>query len=101
MKLKKGDKVIVIRGKDKGRKGKIDKVIPKTGKVLIPGINISKRHLKSQGQGKPGGIIDKVMPISLDNVALLCPKCNEKTRVGFQLSKGGKQRICKKCHALL
>jgi len=101
MKLKKGDKVIVIKGKDKGRKGKIDKVLPKIGKVLIPGINISKRHLKSQGQGKPGGIIDKVMPISLINVALLCPKCNKKTRIGFQLSKGEKQRICKKCHALL
>ena len=101
MKLKKGDKVIVIKGKDKGRKGKIDKVLLKIGKVLIPGINISKRHFKSQGQGKPGGIIDKVMPISLTNVALLCPKCNKKTRIGFQLSKGEKQRICKKCHALL
>ncbi len=101
MKLKKGDKIIIIRGKDKGRKGKIDKVFPKLDKVLVPGVNIYKRHIKPQGQGKPGGIIDKVMPLSAANVALLCPKCDKKTRVGFQLSKGEKQRLCKKCGAIL
>jgi len=101
MKLKKGDQVIITKGKDKGRKGKIEKIFSKTGRVLIPGINIYKRHLKAQGQNKKGGIIDKVMPISLTNVALLCPKCGKKTRVGFQLTKGEKQRLCKKCGALL
>jgi len=97
MKFKKGDQIIVTRGKDRGRKGKIEKILPKVGKVIIPGVNIYKRHLKPQGQNKPGGIIDKVMPLAITNVALFCSKCNSKTRIGFQLSKGGKVRICKKC----
>lgn len=101
MKLKKGDQIIVTRGKDKGRKGKVEKILSKVGKVLVPGINIYKRHLKSQGQNKPGGIIDKVMPLSISNVALVCPKCNLKTRIGFQISKGEKVRICKKCKAVV
>jgi len=69
MKLKTGDQVIVVRGKDKGRKGKIQKIFLQQHKVLIPGINIYKKHLKPKGEGKPGGIVDKVLPLSLANVA--------------------------------
>lgn len=101
MKLKKGDQVIILYGKDKGRKGKIEKIFPKIGKILVPGVNIYKKHLKPQGEGKPGGIIDKVFPLPLANVALLCPKCNKKTRIGYQIDKEKKYRICKKCGSIL
>ncbi len=101
MKLKKNDQIIVLYGKDKGRKGKIEKIFPKTNKVLVPGVNIYKKHMKPQGEGRPGGIIDKVFPLPVANVELLCPKCNQKTRVGYQVTKGEKQRICKKCGSTL
>ena len=107
MKLKKGDQVIVIAGKDKGKKGKIEKIFPKLNKVLIPGVNLYKKHFKPQGENKPGGIIDVAKPLSVANVALLCPKCSQRTRVGYRVSKnppGGrasKERICKKCQAII
>lgn len=102
MKLKKGDRIIVTIGKDKGRKGKIEKVLPKLGKVLIPGINVYKKHLKPRGEGQPGGIIDVVKPLPVSNVALLCPKCGKRTRVGYRSDKGGeKYRICRKCQAII
>jgi len=102
MKLKKGDQIIVITGKDKGRKGKVEKVLPKLNKVLIPGINVYKKHLKPRGEGQPGGIIDVVKPLPLSNVALLCPKCGKQTRIGYQLDKKGeKNRICRKCQTVI
>jgi large subunit ribosomal protein L24 len=101
MKLKKNDQIIVLYGKDKGRKGKIEKIFPKTNKVLVPGVNVYKKHMKPQGEGRPGGIIDKVFPLPVANVELLCPKCSQKTRVGYQVTKGEKQRICKKCGSTL
>lgn len=102
MKLKKGDQIIVIRGKDKGRKGKIEKILSKTGKVLIPGINVYKKHARKQSEKKPGGIIEIVKPLSASNVALFCSKCNRPTRIGYQIDKAGnKNRICRKCQALI
>lgn len=97
MKLKKGDEIIVTAGKDRGKKGKIEKVFPRQNKVLVAGINIYKRHLKPRGQGKPGGIIDITKPLPLGNVALICPKCGQKTRVGYEIRTKVKVRICKKC----
>lgn len=97
MKLKKGDTVKIIAGKDRGKQGKIDKTFPKLGKVLIPGVNMYKKHVRPQGEGKPGGIVDSVRPLPVANVALLCPKCGQQTRAGFQVSKTEKHRICKKC----
>ena len=101
MKLRTNDQIIVVRGKDKGRKGKIQKVFPKEGKVLIPGVNIYKKHLKPRGEGKPGGIVDKVLPLSISNVAFWCSKCNQRTRIGWQENKGEKNRICKKCGSMI
>ncbi|MBM3205457.1 50S ribosomal protein L24 [Candidatus Shapirobacteria bacterium] len=101
MKLKTGDQVIVLRGKDKGRKGKIQKILPTRGWVIIPGVNIYKRHQKAQSERKPGGIIDKVFPLPIASVALWCGKCNQKTRVGFKVTQGEKHRVCKKCGAVL
>jgi large subunit ribosomal protein L24 len=101
MKLKKGDQVLVTTGKDKGRKGKIEKVFPKSNRVLLPGINVYKKHLRPQGEKQPGGIVDVAKPLPASNVALICPKCNRPTRIGYQLGKAGKERICRKCQALV
>ena len=97
MKFKKGDEVIITRGKDSGKKGKIEKVFPKLGKILVAGVNIYKRHLKPQGQRKPGGIIDLTKPLPLANAALICPRCGQPTRVGYKIAEEVKRRVCRKC----
>ena len=96
MKLKKNDEVVVLKGKDLGKRGKIEKVFPKTGKVLVGGVNLFKRHLKARS-GKPGGIVDITKPLEVANLALICPRCGQKTRVGYKLSEREKKRICRKC----
>lgn len=101
MKLKKGDEVKIIRGKDKGKLGKIDKVFAKDQKVLIPGINLYKRHLKARSQSQPSDIVTLVKPLPVTNVMLICPKCHKQVRIGFKFNKGVKFRICKKCQAEL
>jgi large subunit ribosomal protein L24 len=97
MKLKKGDNVKVIRGKDKGKTGKLDKVLPKKDQVLISNINQYKRHLKSRSQGQPSEVVTLTKPVNSENVILICPKCNKPTRVGYKIEKNNKLRICKKC----
>jgi large subunit ribosomal protein L24 len=97
MKLKKGDNIKVIRGKDKGKTGKVEKVFPKENKVLIANVNLYKRHLKSRSQGQPSEIVTLTKPLSQANVVLICPKCNKSTRVGYKIEKDSKYRICKKC----
>lgn len=97
MKLKKGDTVIVTTGKDKGHKGKVERTIPGDGYVVVAGVNVFKRHMKKQGEKRAGGIIEITKPIDMSKLALLCPKCNQPTRVGYLLVKGEKERICRKC----
>jgi len=97
MKIKKGDKVRVMVGKDKGREGVVEKVYQKSGKVLIQGVNLFKRHLKKSEQLPQGGIVDVPRSMMIDKVSLVCPKCAKTTRVGFKLEKNKKFRICKKC----
>ncbi len=99
MKLKKGDNIKVVRGKDKGKTGKIDKVFPKKGKVLIANINLFKRHLKARSQGQPAEIVTLNKPLNEESVVLICSKCHKETRVGYKLIKGKKSRICKKCES--
>lgn len=101
MKLKKGDQIIVIAGKDKGRKGKIEKIFPKIHSVLIPGINMVKKHIKPKKEGEKGGIVEIAKPIDISKLALLCPKCGKPTRVGYLITKDKKERICKKCQAVI
>lgn len=96
LKIRKGDEVIITIGKDRGRHGTVEKVLGE--KVLVPGVNVFKKHVKPQGQNRAGGIIDIVKPVRLANIALVCPNCSKQTRVGFVISdKGDKQRICRKC----
>jgi len=98
MKLKKQDKVKVMVGKDKGREGVIEKIFPKIRKILVSGVNISKKHSRGKGGGKgSGGIIDITSPLPISNVALICPKCGKTTGIGSQKTPEGKKRICKKC----
>jgi large subunit ribosomal protein L24 len=101
MKIKKGDQVIVTVGKDKGKKGKIEKVYPKGSTVLVPGINIVKKHEKKRDEQHPGGIIEVVKPIALGKIAVICPKCGKQTRLGFRIVKGIKERICRKCEQII
>lgn len=101
MKLRKGDQVIIISGKDKGKKGKIEKVFPKKLMVLLPGLNVYKRHLKRRDEKNRGGIIDVSRPLSYGKVSLICSKCNKPTRVGFNLSAKTKKRVCKKCRSVI
>jgi len=97
VKLKKGDDVVVLAGKDIGRRGTITRVLPSDDKVIVDGINIVKRHTKPRGQVMQGGIIDKEMPIHVSNVALWCKDCGA-TRAGFRIdNEGVKHRICRKC----
>jgi large subunit ribosomal protein L24 len=94
-KLKKGDKVIVLAGKDKAKEGEITKIIPKNSKAIVSGINTVMRHTK-QTQSEQGGRITKEMPIQLSNIALVDPKNGGPTRVGFKLTDGKKSSLCQK-----
>jgi len=97
MKIKKGDKVKMLSGKDKGQTGTVERVFIKKGKVLVAGLNLYKKHQKPRGEGKPGGIVSLARPVLVCRVALLCPTCGKVTRVGYQISGKEKFRICKKC----
>lgn len=97
MKFKKGDGVKVVKGKDSGKTGKIEKVFPKDNKVLIPGVNMYKRHLKARSQSQPSEIVNITKPLPVANVALVCPKCHVLTRIGTSSEGDKKIRICRKC----
>ena len=96
LKFKKGDSVKITSGKDNGRDGKIERIFPKEGKVLIPGINVFKKHFKGS-QGQKSGIYDIPKPVCFAKIALICPKCKKATRVGFNLTGKEKTRVCRKC----
>ncbi len=97
MKLKKGDSVKIIKGKDKGKSGKIEKAFPSENKVLIPNVNLYKRHLKARSQQQPSEIVTLTKPLPIANVAFICPKCKKQSRVGYKIEKNLKSRICLKC----
>lgn len=101
MKFKKGDEIIVTIGKDKGRKGKIEVVLPEDNTVIITGVNVYKRHMKRRDEKHPGGIFEKPRPLSVGKIALVCPKCGKQTRIGYSKTGEDKYRICKKCEAKL
>ncbi len=97
LKLKVGDKVKILAGKDKNREGSIEKILAKDGKVIVPGVNIYKKHVKGMPGGQKGGIYDHVRPLLIAKVSLICPKCKKPTRVGFKLVGADKKRVCAKC----
>jgi large subunit ribosomal protein L24 len=97
LKLKKNDEVQITAGKDKGKKGRIERVYVDAGRVLLPGLNLFKRHMKKQDEQHPGGIISMPRPVPIGNVALICPKCGKMARVGFVIKGKNKMRQCKRC----
>lgn len=104
--VKSGDTVVVISGKDKGKQGKIQKAFPATGKVIVQGVAMVKKHQKARGQGMPGGIIDKEAAIPACKVMLVCPSCKKATRLAHKFitaegKKPEKVRVCKKCGATI
>lgn len=99
--VKKGDKVLVITGKDKGKTAEVVEVSPKTNKVLVDGINVVTKHQKPRSQQEKGGIVKKSAPIEASNVMVVCPVCNKATRVKHTELNGKNVRACKKCGASL
>ena len=97
MKIRKGDRVQVLSGKDRGKTGTVTRAYPERGRVIVDGVNIAKKHQKPVSQTNTGGIIDKEMPIHVSNVALWCKDCGA-TRIGYRFdADGAKHRICRKC----
>lgn len=96
MKIKKGDKVRVLLGKDRGKEGKVEYVVGKDKRVFVGGANLYKRHVKKSA-GTQGGIIDIPKSLDVSNVALICPNCNKMTRISYKIEGKTKMRICKKC----
>jgi len=96
LKFKIGDTVKITAGKDKGRDGKIEKILSTEAKAIIPGVNLYKKHVKGFGDVK-GGIYDIPRALGFGKIALVCPKCKKMTRVGFKFAGEDKVRICKKC----
>jgi large subunit ribosomal protein L24 len=97
LRLRKGDRVIVLSGKDIGKEGEITRVIPERRMAIVDGINVARKHQRATRSTMQGGIIDKDMPIHVSNLALLCSSCG-RTRVGYRVDdEGTKVRVCKKC----
>jgi large subunit ribosomal protein L24 len=96
MKLKKGDQIVVLSGKDVGKTGEITRVIPERNRVIVDGVNVAKRHQRATRATMQGGIIDKDMPIHVSNVAIVCNTCGP-TRIGYRFEGTEKIRVCRKC----
>ena len=99
MSTKRDDRVVVLAGKDKGKRGRVLEVIPKGGRVVVENITVVSRHTKPRKQGDQGGILKKEAPLYACKVQKVCPKCNKPTRIGHKVEGDKKVRICKKCGA--
>lgn len=97
MKIRKGDNVIMLNGKDRGKTGKVSKVFAEENKVIVEGLNMVKRAVRARKQGQKGQIISKERTVNAPSVALVCKSCGKPTRVGYKLDGDTKVRICKKC----
>ncbi len=97
--LKKNDMVMVIAGRDRGKTGKVLRVLPDTGKATVERLNIVKRHSKPRGAASPGGIVEKEAPIAISNLMFFCERCNAPVRVGYKIAADkSKARVCRSCH---
>lgn len=97
MRIKKGDQVRIISGKDRGKSGKVLRVIAENSKIVVEGINLAKKHMKPKKGGEKGQRVEIPAPLSISNTMLVCPKCGKLTRVRFDIKGENKSRICKKC----
>jgi large subunit ribosomal protein L24 len=102
MKIRKDDTVVIIAGKDRGKKGKVRHALPDEDKVIVEGLNMIKRHSRARGAARQAGIIELEAPIRVSNVMLVCGKCGKPTRVSFHfLDDGKKVRICNSCREVI
>lgn len=101
MKIKKGDKVKILTGKDRNKTGKVIKSIPFDQKIIVEGLNIAKKSMRPRKEGEKGQIVETPMPLNVSNVMLVCPKCDKATRVGYNVEGDKKKRVCKKCNVEL
>jgi len=102
MKIRRDDTVLVIAGKDRGKKGRVRESFPKESRVVADGVNKVKRHTRPRGTVRQAGIIEREAPIHVSNVMLMCTKCNRPTRVGFRLLEdGSKVRVCRRCREVI
>jgi large subunit ribosomal protein L24 len=103
--IHKGDTVVILTGKDKGKQGTVSQAMPQRDKVVVEGLNMVKKHVKPQGQTRQGGVIDKAMPIHVSNTMLICSECGKPTRVGHEHrtinDKERSVRVCKKCQKVI
>jgi len=107
MNIKKGDTVLIIAGKDRGKQGVVSRALPQINKVIVEGLNIAKKHIRPQGQTRQGGIIEKAMPLQVSNTMLICTECGKPTRVAHDRRPMGTDqkvrsvRVCKKCQKVI
>ena len=101
MRIKKGDTVTIVAGKDKGKTGKVMRVDVRSGRIVVEGVNVYKKHVRPKKQGEKGEIVDVVRPIHGSNVMLVCPSCSKASRGGYRMEKSNKARHCKKCKGLV
>ena len=101
MNVKKGDTVVVLSGKDKGKQGKVQSTKPAEAKVVVEGVNLVTCHTKPRRQGEEGGIVRREAALYASKVQVVCPKCGKGTRVAHKIEDGKKSRVCKHCGASL
>ena len=107
MNIHKGDTVLIITGKDKGKQGTVSRAMPQVNKVIVEGLNVVKKHVRPQGQTSQGGVIEKAMPLQVSNTMLICTECSQPTRVAHERRPIGADqrvrsvRVCKKCHKVI
>ena len=97
MKIKNEDIVLMISGKDRGKKSKVIKVFPKENKIIVEGVNLRKKHVRPKKEGEKGQVVEIAAPFDVSNAKLICPKCKEAVRIGYKVVGKNKFRVCKKC----
>jgi len=98
MKIRKNDTILVVSGKDRGKKGKVLTAFPKINKILAEGVNLRKKHQRPKKQGEKGQVVLMPGPISVSNVKMVCPRCGNPAKIGYRVLEKNKVRICKKCN---
>jgi large subunit ribosomal protein L24 len=101
VKIRKNDTVLVIRGRDRGKKGKVRYAYPENGHLVVDGVNMIKRHARARGGARQAGIIELEAPLHVSKVMLICSKCNRPSRVGFRIVEGKKFRVCSSCEEVI
>jgi large subunit ribosomal protein L24 len=102
MKIRRGDTVVLLRGRDRGKKGKVMAVIPREGRLIVEGLNMVKKHVRPRRSNEKGQRVSIAAPVNAGNVQIICPQCGKPTRIGVRrLQNGDRERVCKQCQAVI